>query len=412
MLELLRGIGEEVVGSGKDGCIYIDDAVRRMEALSEEAPGSVSLIYMDPPYGTGKRFEVRQKVGAREWKSGRGSLVLPAYDDKLPRDEYLSMMRSVLTSSKKLLSSDGLLFIHVDYRMHAHIRLLADEIFGESSFLNEIVWAYETGGRSKKVFARKHDIILLYASSEDYDLHTDDVAEVPEGGRRNHMARRVDEDGRTYRQIVSGGKLYRYYDDEPVPPSDVWSDISHLQQRDPQRSGFDTQKPYRLLDRIVRCASREGDTVLDPFFGSGTTLEAAFAAGRKFIGIDINPLCAVLAERRLKDAQYRLFCPEGEDAPELDALAAPGITDTGVYLNAFEPGEGELGQAAPSGYDGIDNWAAGRLENGVFLAEGREIRSKNTPELTGEVRVPLPGGGLVVRVSDILGRRFFYRLQN
>ena len=139
MLELLRGIGEEVVGSGKDGCIYIDDAVRRMEALSEEAPGSVSLIYMDPPYGTGKRFEVRQKVGAREWKSGRGSLVLPAYDDKLPRDEYLSMMRSVLTSSKKLLSSDGLLFIHVDYRMHAHVRLLADEIFGESSFLNEIV---------------------------------------------------------------------------------------------------------------------------------------------------------------------------------------------------------------------------------------------------------------------------------
>ena len=150
-------------------------------------------------------------------------------------------MRRVLEASKKLLTGDGMLFLHVDYREHANLRLLADEIFGEENLINEIIWAYESGGRSKNFFARKHDIILLYAATKEYDLHIEDAAALMAGDKKNHMARGVDEDGRSYRYITSGGKTYRYYDDEPVPPSDVWTDISHLQQRDPQRTGYETQ---------------------------------------------------------------------------------------------------------------------------------------------------------------------------
>ena len=262
MPEHLRGITAEITHGPGDSLLFIEDAVSGLEKLCTLMPGDVSLIYMDPPFRTGKQFERKARRGAADWEKGKHSISLPAYSDKLDREEYLSLLRRVLLCAKELLTEDGLIFIHVDYREHAHVRLLSDEIFGEDNFINEIIWAYESGGRSKNFFSRKHDIILLYAKSDQYDLHLDDVAELLAGDKKNHMARGIDEDGRTYRYIRSGGKTYRYYDDETVPPSDVWTDISHLQQKDPQRTGYATQKPLKLMERIVKCASRKGDTVL------------------------------------------------------------------------------------------------------------------------------------------------------
>ena len=117
-----------------------------------------------------------------------------------------------------------------------------------------------------------------------------------------------------------------YYDDDPVPPTDVWDDVSHLQQRDPQRTGYDTQKPLALLSRIVRCASREGELVFDPFAGSGTTLEAAAREGRRFLGVDMCPLVPNILRRRLEGAPWELLCEAemAEDACTVEVRRGVG----------------------------------------------------------------------------------------
>ncbi len=410
MALLLQSVNAEIRPGVGSNSFYEGDAVRVLERLAEDQAGSIQLIYMDPPFATGQRFTARMRIGAKEWKSGQGSLTLPTYDDTLPQGEYLAMMQSVLANSKRLLKPEGLIFIHLDWRMQAHIKLLADEIFGEKNFLNEIVWVYDTGGRSKRFFSRKHDIILLYAASESYDLHTEDVAAVREGERKSHMKRCVDEDGRVYRTIKSGGKVYRYYDDEPVPPSDVWTDVSQMQQKDPQRLGYDTQKPLALMERIIRCASRPGDTVLDPFCGSGTALEAAWRLGRSFIGIDQNPTCAEYVRRRTSGAQCAFYCAPCAGSPLLEIERAFGITDERVYLNRFELPDAPEGLAL-SGLDAVDSWALGAVRDGQFWTLAEEGRSFKKPELSAVLCAPLDAPGLALRVSDILGRRFFYSLQ-
>lgn len=399
------GINREKRGISADVRVFQGDAAQQCERLAEAEGGSFSLIYLDPPFSTGSRFSARCRIGAGEWKSGSGSLIVPAYDDNLPREEYLALMRRVLTACKQLLAPDGLIYIHVDYRMHARFRLLADEIFGEKRFLNEIIWVYETGGRSKRFFARKHDVILLYTVSDNYDLHLEDIARPRSDGRKNHMRRQVDGDGRTYRTITSGGKTYTYFDDEPVAPSDVWTDVSHLQQKDPQRTGYDTQKPLKLLERVILSSSRPGDKVLDPFCGSGTTAEAAAKNGRRFTGIDLNPLTTEWVRRRTASsgAEY-LFEPEETPVP-CSAEIVPGIANTAVYLTDFAPEGLPEGTRFP---DSVDSWAVGTEENGVFTMLAEEIRAFRSPQLKLQLNVPRETESLVIRVSDPAGHRYFY----
>lgn len=201
--------------------------------------GQVQTIYLDPPFNTGKQFEMKMRVGAKGYRTGSPSLSLPAYDDRWEdRSHYLTMMRETLILSRELLKKEGTIFLHIDSRMYAHLRLLMDEVFGENNFLNEIIWSYQTGGRARSYFPRKHDVILFYARSKSYYFNLKAVPVARNESRSNHMRRAVDENGRSYRSIVSGGKEYRYYDDEPAYPGDVWDDISHLQQKDPQRTGI------------------------------------------------------------------------------------------------------------------------------------------------------------------------------
>jgi DNA modification methylase len=188
---------------------------------------------------------------------------------------------------------------------------MLDQIMGEDSFINEIVWAYESGGRASRHFHRKHDILLLYspaARRQGYTFNGDAVA-VPRNRcdtcgtnlqKWNNLKKHSDSDGRVYRTIKSGGKIYKYYDDQPVAPSDVWH-ISHLQQKDPERLGYPTQKPLSLLDRIIKASSNPNDIVLDAFAGCGTALESAQRLGRQWIGIDVSPIACRLMATRLRD---------------------------------------------------------------------------------------------------------------
>ena len=272
---------EERAGEGPGGRFYLAELTGILPALLEEFAGKVQLIYIDPPFGTGDAFCLRMKQGATDWQGVSASQCLPAYEDTLPLEEYLCLMRSTLVGARELLSEEGAIFLHCDWHRSAHLRLLLDEVFGARNFVNEIIWAYQTGGRSRRHFSRKHDNIFFYRKSKNLFFDAEAVA-TARGARDNHLKRHVDADGRVYRSVRTAGKVYTYYDDEPVPPSDVWDDVSHMQQRDPRRSGYDGQKPAALLERILKCASREGDLVADLMCGSGAFLSAASALGRRF----------------------------------------------------------------------------------------------------------------------------------
>ncbi|MBQ3079770.1 MAG: site-specific DNA-methyltransferase [Clostridia bacterium] len=412
MLERYMGIEREIhpsVNGIKKSEFHLGDARQVASRLLDEYQGKVQLIYLDPPFQTGKQFQVRVRVGEKEWKTGGGTLTLNGYNDDLPRDEYLQMMREVLVLSRSLLSGKGLIFVHIDWRIHPYMRLLMDEIFGEANFLNEIIWTYHSGGCARRYFPRKHDIILMYSKQKGYDLHLKDVAEPNPEGKQNHMKKHVDADGRIYRSIRSAGKVYTYYDDDPVIPGDVWTDMSHLQQRDPQRTGYDTQKPLRLLERIVKCASRPGDIVMDLFAGSGTTLEAACINERRFIGADINPLSLQTTRRRTENFGAEYVYPSSEGDPVCKARAERGVTFTRVNLDAFELENGLI-ERKLTGLDAVDSWAAGYLRGQCFHAFSFETRSSKRPALKGEMEIPVYEGRLMIRVSDVLGRNFYYRL--
>lgn len=410
MTSRVSSIAKEVLHTAEHApeCEYhCADAAMLSQKLCDIYAGQVQLVYLDPPFQTGKTFEMRLRVGEKEWRTGHGTLTLPAYDDNLPRDEYMRLMREVLSACKTLLSPSGLIFVHIDWRMHPYIRLLMDDLFGEDNFLNEIIWTYHSGGHVRRYFPRKHDVILMYSKTQDYDFHIEDVAEPTRSERTNHMRRHVDADGRVYRSIRSGGRVYTYYDDDPVPPDDVWSDISHLQQKDPQRTGYDTQKPLKLLHRIIKCASRPGDIVLDVFSGSGTTLEAAQQLGRRFIGADISGTAMMFVRRRTQDAACTFYREPCAGEPVCKATVDRGVAFMHFRLDSYQMEEGAC-ERTFDGLDAVDMWAAGYERDGVFHVYAQEIRTHEHPALTGNLEVPVYDGQMMLRVTDVLGRDFFY----
>ena len=396
-------------GSGTHGRFLLTDVIQGLDRLMETHAGQIKLIYLDPPFQTGEKFAMRVRVGEDDWKNGRGSLEIETFNDALSRTEFLDMMRSVLTRCHTLLRSDGMIFLHIDYRTHPYLRLMLDEIFGEDNFLNEIIWVYQSGGRSLRHFSRKHDVILFYRKSAQYDFNVEEVMAPPTEPRSNHMRKHVDPDGRVYRSIRTGGRVYTYYDDDPVAPTDVWNDLSHLQQKDPERTGYDTQKPLSLLERIVKCGSRAGETVLDPFAGSGTTLEAARRCGRNFIGIDRCPMTLNIARRRLKGAEYALEYPAWEGNPVCEASAAPGVGFYHVTLEKFRLEEGIAGRSF-EGLDGVDNWSVGYIRGDEYHAMAEAARTKRNPALPDTLDAPVYSGKLAICVSDVTGRAFCYEI--
>ena len=411
----IRCATERHMGEGDAGLLVQGSLPGCAQTLLDRYEQQVQTIYLDPPFNTGKCFEMKARVGERGYKTGSPALSLPAYDDRWEsREAYLAMMREALTLSRALLKKEGTIFLHIDSRMYAHLRLLMDEIFGESNFLNEIVWSYQTGGRARTYFPRKHDVILFYARSRSYYFNLKAVPVPRSEARSNHMRRAVDEDGRSYRAIVSAGKEYRYYDDEPAYPGDVWDDISHLQQKDPQRTGYETQKPVRLLERIIRCSTQEGDLVCDLFAGSGTTAVAAASLGRRFLCLDQSPLAIAVTGKRLWQTpggkQTGFGCEiEAPCAPDdclLEAEVFPAISSYTVRLVRFESEAAR--REGIEGFDAIDQWSAGFVQGDVFRSCVSSVRSATTPALQTMVEMPVCAGEPCVMIVDIWGNRRFY----
>jgi site-specific DNA-methyltransferase (adenine-specific) len=198
---------------------------------------------------------------------------------------YCASLAPCLSELHRVLKPTGSLYLHCDVRMSAYLRLMLDALFGRANFRNEIAWAYRTGGAGKRRFARKHDAILFYTASDDYIFH-------PQRERVRYRKRffsaQQDEHG--------------FYAD--VLLRDVW-EIPAVINVSSERTGYPTQKPSTLLERIVAASSNEGDLVLDPYCGSGTTLVAAQKLGRRWIGIDASEEAVKAARKRLKRITLR-----------------------------------------------------------------------------------------------------------
>ena len=278
-----RAAVEAVLGGHLQGAVVAADNI---DVLSLLADGSVDLVYADPPFATGnvqRLTSIRTGAGdaVRGGFGGRryhyevvGDL---AWDDDLPLEAHLEALRLRLREIHRVLAPRGSLYLHVDWRTAHHVRLLLDGVFGPEHFLNEIVWAYDFGGRPRDRWPRKHDTILWYAKGAEWVFDREAIDRIP------YLA-----PGLVGPEKAARGKL----------PTDVWW-MTIVPPGSPERTGYPTQKPVRLLERIVAASSRPGDLVLDPYAGSGTTGVAASRLGRRWLLVDRNPVAVDIACRRL-----------------------------------------------------------------------------------------------------------------
>ena len=267
------------------GRIILSDNLPVLQAMHSE---SVGLIYVDPPFNTGKlqsrtRIRVTQDAdGDRTGFQGnryRTEVVgQSGYNDRY--DDYMDFLSPRLREAYRILEPTGSFFLHIDYREAHYCKVLLDEIFGRASFMNEIIWAYDYGARSKRKWSAKHDTIFWYAKDPNaYTFHFDVMDRIP------YMA-----PGLVGKEKAARGKT----------PTDVWWHTI-VSPNGREKTGYPTQKPLGILERIVKVHSNPGDTVLDFFAGSGTTGEAAARHGRDYILVDSNPEAARVMAVRLAD---------------------------------------------------------------------------------------------------------------
>ena len=264
--------------------IVFDD---NLNALGDLESNSIDLIYIDPPFNTGKRQERKRIQVERDDKGGdrtgfQGkryrSTVLPGSGFSDSFDDFLAFIEPRFEQAFRVLRNKGSFFLHIDFREVHYCKVLLDSIFGRESFINEIIWAYDFGGRSKRKWSAKHDNILWYAKdSKGYTFNFDEMDRIP------YMA-----PGLVGKEKAARGKT----------PTDVWWHTI-VGTNSKEKTGYTTQKPLGVVERIVKVHSKPGDLLLDFFAGSGTLGEAAGRHGRDFILIDNNRDAIEVMAKRL-----------------------------------------------------------------------------------------------------------------
>ncbi|MBK6696818.1 MAG: site-specific DNA-methyltransferase [Myxococcales bacterium] len=270
------------------------------------ADASVALAYLDPPFAVGVEFRARTQRG--ELRAAGKSAGPVAYVDKWPTlDAYLAWLEERLRAVASVLAPTGTVWLHLDGRAVHEAKRVMDVVFGRDAFRGEVIWVPGNGVKTRRGPGLGHQTLLCYAPSDAFTWNGKDPAlRAPFAKTSLAMHfKSVDGEGRAYRERVVNKRAYRYYADEGRAIGSVWTDCPSMVANTPLRdetTGYPTQKPLKLLDRIVRASSREGELVLDGFCGSGTTLEAAARAGRRAIGFDCSPLAIATTKARLEKA--------------------------------------------------------------------------------------------------------------
>lgn len=265
-----------------EGCHLLDN----LEFLRALPDACIDLVYIDPPFATGQTRRLQSiALGAGDLtRKGFGGRVYSYavrsthhYYDSMPLEEYLTFLNERLVEIHRVLKTTGSLYLHLDWRIVHYARFMLDSIFGADRFLNEIIWSYDYGGRARDKWARKHDNILWYSKSSVWTYNRDEIDRIP------YMAPSL-----VGPRKASVGKL----------PTDVWW-MTIVPTNGKERTGYPTQKPLKLVERIVKASSDPGDLVADFFGGAGTTAVAAMKLGRRFLYVDENPEAVVITEKRL-----------------------------------------------------------------------------------------------------------------
>jgi len=283
---------------------------------------SVDLIYLDPPFFSNRIYEVIWGDDGEK----------RSFEDRFAGgiDHYISWLKIRVRQMHRILKDTGSIFLHCDWHANAEIKVdILNKIFGRNNFRNEIIWCYKSRPQSKKYFGKKHDTIFFYSKSDNYTFNWEKVTR-PLSDVTVSKYRLKDENGRLYRlqgrgikgspirsakdvdkkwEISNPELVVRDYLDEKigVASEDWWIDCDMINQNSSERIGYPTQKPEILLERIIECASNEGDIVLDPFVGGGTTIAVADRLNRKWIGIDQSVMAIKVSDLRMQKRQDDLF---------------------------------------------------------------------------------------------------------
>jgi site-specific DNA-methyltransferase (adenine-specific) len=269
--------------------LILGDCTHQLKGLDSN---SVDLIYLDPPFFTQKTHTLKTRDDLKSY----------SFDDTWSSiDEYVHFIKISLIECKRVLKETGSIFLHCDKYASHHLRILLDNVFGVTRFQSEIIWSYKRWSNSKKGLLNSHQNIYFYSKSENFKFNTlyteysetTNLDQILQERKRNNHGKSA------YKKDDSGNIIWGK-EKKGVPLSDVW-EIPFLNPKANERVGYPTQKPVLLLQQIIKIASDEGDTILDPFCGSGTTLVASKLLNRKFIGIDISAEAINLSSKRLDE---------------------------------------------------------------------------------------------------------------
>ena len=320
--------------------------------LTHDIPAeSVDLIYLDPPFFTGKVQKGKWQPGAMEvsfedsrrfWKEKGISELAPEWMKHIAIKRpdfasYLYYMMERLQACHKALKKTGSIYLHCDYRASHYLKMVMDEIFGPDRFMNEIIWYYKTGGVSKRWLGRKHDTILLYSKGETHKFKPQK--------EKSYLTHKYGFSNIQMHQDERG--YYRW-----VTMRDVW-DIPALRGNQPETTGYPTQKPEELLRRIIELSSDENDLVLDPFCGCGTTVIVASKLNRRFIGIDIDTSDRKKGQlptafQVIKNRSHELFSQSRYVSRDLKEVLEMNAKEFEDWVNEF------YGATKPSPDKGVD----------------------------------------------------------
>jgi DNA modification methylase len=368
--------------------LILGDNLGVMSALLPEYEGRIDLIYADPPFFTNRRYPARVGRGEdsrrpQEWELAEG------YPDHWADIEaYLDMLYPRLVLMHRLLAPTGTLYLHLDWHANAYARLLLDEIFGVERLINEIVWVYHGPSPVRRSFNRKHDTILVYSKSKDYFFNVDAV-------RQPYNPNTV----KTFAASIKAG-FGKVPDLERGKVPEDWWYFPVVARLHNERTGYPTQKPEALLERILLVSSQPGDLVADFFCGSGTTPLAAARLGRRFIANDI-------AWRAVHTARARLVCEVHEP---FDLLNVEGwkVESSNLQPSTFNlqqlGDEITLRTSAELDYWEVDPAWDGR----VFRSATQAVRPLRKGEIPASLTLPARSSKLPVCVQwvNVKGERF------
>jgi len=362
--------------------LIFGDNLSVMAALLPEYEGRINLIYADPPFFTNRKYPARigrdeDSRKPAEWRLAEG---YPDHWSNL--DSYLDFLYQRLALMKRLLASNGTLYLHLDWHADAYARLILDELFGAENLLNEIIWAYHGPSPIRRAFNRKHDTILAYVKSNEYTFNADAV-------RAPYNPNTVN----TFKSSPKAG-FGKVPDLERGKVPEDWWYFPVVARLHSERTGYPTQKPRALLDRIVLASSNPGDLVADFFCGSGTTPTVATRLGRRFIASDVTWRAVQTTRNRLV-ASSHVVSVEKDTANSCD-MPVPPKTKLQVDSNSV---------LLKSSLD-LDYWEVDPAWDGkTFRSAMQAVRPIRSGEIPRELKIKT-GRKVCVRLVTVQGERY------